>query len=222
MSVMTSPVSGVPVASGRRRRIPMRAAVACGLLAPGLFFAVMTVLGFAEPGYSAVRTAGSNLSLGQTGPYMIANFEVYGLLQLIFAAGLWRAYAGTRAGRIGTRAVTLGGAAFLIAGAFVTDPTAGKVVTVHGALHVGAALVLFFAAWPVAIIAFGRQLRRRRIFTAISITAAVLIPALFVATWINADLFGLVERLMLAAGFSWLTTLAIQLHRDTAAHDDER
>jgi hypothetical protein len=105
---------------------------------------------------SAIRTAASNLSLGHYGPVMITGFLAYGVAQMLFAVGLWRACRMSRPGRIGAGAVGAAGAAFVIAGVFVTDPRDGTVVTLHGALHVGAALVIFFAAWPVAMLAFAR------------------------------------------------------------------
>ncbi len=97
---------------------------------------------------------------------------------------------------------------------FVTDPAAGKVSTVHGALHVAAALTLFFAAWPTAISCFARRFSHRRLFAVLSWAAVVVIPVLFVATWVDAGIFGLLERIMLGAGFAWLTALAVRLHRD--------
>lgn len=109
-----------------------------------------------------MATAGSNLSITTYGPVMIAAFVVYGLLEMLFARGLWRAYRSTRAGRLGARAVGVGGAAFVVAGAFVTDPTAGAVVSVHGALHTAAALTLFFGAWPLAAAMFARHFRTVR------------------------------------------------------------
>ena len=183
-----------------------------GLIAPGLFFVTMTVLGFLTPGYSPVHTAASNLSLGKYGWVMIANFVVYGILEIIFARGLWLAYRSAQPGRLGARAVALNGVAFLVAGVFVTDPVAGKVTTLHGMLHVAAALALFFVAWPIAMIAFARYFRTARIFSVISMAAAVVIPVLFIATWADAGIFGLLERLMLAAGWAWLTVLAARLY----------
>jgi Protein of unknown function (DUF998) len=218
MVPMTTLINRPVRATGRMTdtwaRLTLIAPIA-GLIAPALFFSSMTVLGVLSPGYNAVTTAGSNLSLGTYGPVMIANFVVYGLLEMVFARGLWRISSGTRAGRLGARMVGAAGAAFLMAGVFVTDPTAGAVVSVHGALHVAAALTLFFGAWPVAAASFARHFCTQRVLAVGSAATALAVPALFVVTWVNPTIFGLLERIFLGIGFGWLTWLAARLLADT-------
>jgi hypothetical protein len=158
-------------------------------------------------GYDAISRFGSELSIGRLGWIMTANFLFLGLCEIAFAAGLHAVIGPARSGRLGARMVGVAGAAFLVLGIFVTD-LQGTVMTAHGALHSGAALVLFLVAFPAAGLAFGKRFRRERSFALFSRVTAIASPVLFIATFLSGDVLGLMQRILLGLVFIWLTMLA--------------
>ena len=99
-----------------------RPLLAIGVVAPLLFVVALLIEGFARPGYSSWRDMGSVLSVGPGGWQQIVNFIVCGLLIMVSAAGLARAYPATA---WGPRLVAIFGLSLVIAGAFSTDPASG-------------------------------------------------------------------------------------------------
>lgn len=190
-----------------------------GAAIPAGFFTMMTVLGQVTPGYDWVARYGSELSLGPLGWIMIANFIVLGVTELALAAALGRAAGDQVSGRVAAAAIGLLGAAFVTAGACVTDPA--RLVTGahtwHGVVHALMAVVIFFIATPVAALAAARRFRRQRGFAAYSALTAAGTPALLVATFVSGHLLGLTERIVIAFALAWLTTLALRLYRGNLA-----
>lgn len=183
-----------------------------GTIAPPLFFVVMIVLGEITPGYDPLSRFGSELSLGRYGWVMVTNFLLLGISMVALAAGLWREAHRRRRGSTGAFLVGLAGLAFLDAGVFVTD-LQGAPVTLHGGLHVLAALVLFLIAIPGACIAFARGHRQHRRFAIWSWVTAAASPSLFVVTFLSGPLLGLSERVLIGVDLAWLTIVAMLLTR---------
>ncbi len=202
----TRPVA--PAGTGSRLG---RVAGVAGMAVPGLFFAIMIVLGQITPDYDAISRFGSELSLGRYGWAMIANFIVVGTAVLGLAFALWHTAGSDRAGRLAARMVGAAGAAFLVAGIFVTDPH-GQVKTFHGALHFGAALVIFFIAVPVGGLAMSRRLRGLPWLSRYSALTGMATPLLFIATVMSGHYLGLVERIVIGVVLAWLTVLAAAVH----------
>jgi Protein of unknown function (DUF998) len=200
-------------ASGRDRRMPASWPLRAGVMAPAVFYTVMIVLGQVTPGYNAISRFGSELSLGRLGPIMIANFIILGLCEIAFAVKLRQLIGTQPSGRLGAAAVGLAGVAFLVAGVFVTDPQGTVPPTVHGILHVVAALMLFPLAIPVAGLAVARRFRRQHGFARYSAITAIASPLLFVATFMSGGLLGLMERILIGVDLFWLTLLAAQASR---------
>jgi hypothetical membrane protein len=189
------------------------------MAAPACFFAVMMVLGFVTPGYDWVSRYGSELSLGSLGWIMIANFIALGVVELALAAALARTIGDRASGWVVTAAIGLLGAAFVVAGVCVTDPSrlVSGAKTWHGVVHALMAVVIFFIATPVAGLAVARRLRRQRRFARYSVLTAVGTPALLVATFVSGSLLGLAERIVIAVALAWLTCLALQVRRGNLA-----
>lgn len=162
----------------------MRLASLAAMICPAVFFSVMMILGQVTPDYDWVARFGSELALGRYGTVMIANFLVLGLAVAGLAAVLWRVSGTQRSGKLAAAALGAAGVAFGVAGAFVTDP-AGKIHTVHGMLHLGAALVLFFAAIPTAGLAIARRYRTSGLLARYSAVTGLATPLLFVATLLS-------------------------------------
>ena len=186
-----------------------------GMVVPAGFFTVMMVLGLVTPGYDWVARYGSELSLGRLGWIMIANFIALGVAELAVAAALGRTIGDRVSGQVATAAVGLLGAAFVVAGACVTDKA--RLVTGahtwHGMVHGLMAAVIFFIATPIAALAMARRCRGQRSFARYSALTAVATPLLLVATFNSGGLLGLTERIVIAVVLAWLTIVALQLRR---------
>lgn len=118
----------------------------------------MMVLGLVTPGYDWVSRIGSELSLGSLGWIMIANFIALGVVALALAAALGGMIGDRPSGWVATAAVGLLGAAFVVAGVCVTDPSrlVSGAHTWHGVVHALMATVIFFVATPIAALAIAR------------------------------------------------------------------
>lgn len=214
-----------------------RLLLAIGVVAPPLFAVALLIEGFARPSYSSWRDMGSVLSVGPGGWQQILNFIVCGLLIMVSAVGLARAYPATA---WGPRLVAIFGLSLVIAGAFSTDPAngyppgsppSGGQQTWHGTIH-GANAILAFGSICLAAVIFGRAFardQRTRTWARYSYLTAIVGVMLFAASltvamldqrhvWHNAP-GGLLERLTIILAWSWLSLLslrALRSHRDAA------
>lgn len=208
---------------------PLRKALlAAGAAAGPLFTLGWIAAGIGRANYDPLRHPISSLAIGADGWTQTVNFIVTGLLMLAFAAGLrltLRHKGGTTWGPILIGAIGLG---LLGAGLFVTDPMNGYppgtialplTYTVAGRLHrLFSALV--FLGLPGACFVFARyfaRARQSRWVTYSNITGVAFI-LLFVLTSVGfaqagglAGYAGLLQRLTLTVGWTWLTLLAAAL-----------
>jgi hypothetical protein len=129
-----------------RYHIVRRGAIA-GIAGPLIFAAVVVILTVAE--YDFLRGLGwhpirrnevawpSSTALGPYGWLQVANFVIFGLLMLVFAAGLWRAAKARGWSRVGPVLMFVAGVALLILGFFKTDRPGAESFsgTMHGGLH---------------------------------------------------------------------------------------
>ncbi len=211
-----------PSASGAPEAPPLgwvARVASVAVVAPVLFFAVIMVLGFVTPGYNWTARYASELSLGGLGWVMIANFILFGLVELGLATALWPTVADRMSGWVAAIAVGVFGAAFVVAGVCVTDPA--KLVagshTWHGMVHALMAVVIFFIATPIAGLFTGFRFRHQIRLAAYCVVTAVATPALLVLTFVSGSLVGLTERIAIAVLLAWLTTVALQLRRGSIA-----
>jgi hypothetical protein len=196
-----------------------------GIAAPVLFVTGFLVLGATRPDYDAMRVFVSQLSLGDSGWLQIANFVVTGALLIAFAMGLARVTHSGPGSTWGPRLVAAVGLGFVIAGVFVTDPALGYPpgtpagLTMnpswHGAIHLVGAL-LVFGGLPAAAFVFARGFRRVGRMTAArwSLAGGVALLVFFIGANISANggaavdgVAGLLQRLAIVSGFSWLVAL---------------
>jgi len=200
--------------------------LACGAVGPALFVIVLLIEGATRPGYSAWRNFGSQLSLSDQGWEQIANFLMCGLLCLGFATGLRRALGGGKGAVAGPVALAVFGAALIVAGIFVTDPgldyPAGVPApaggpTPHAMVHALAGLFAFVSL-AVACFALARRFAgdaRWRGWAPYSILTGVVVALSLVVS--NApsflDLIGLIQRIGIIAGWTWIALLAVRLLR---------
>jgi hypothetical protein len=216
-----------------------RVQLACGVVGPPLFVAVFLIVSVAHPpGYNPMRHTVSAFALGDFGWVQTTNFLVTGGLLLAFALGLrpaMRRYGGGRwaPALVGLLAIGLIGSGVfaadpIAAGATATDPyPPGTVVesgrTLHGALHnlfgVPVFLGLPVACWVVArqLAAVGyKRWAGYSIGTAIAFLAGFVLTSTALAAQPSAlvpPVGGLLQRLTIVIGWTWLTALALHLLR---------
>src|SRR5215467_6152698 len=201
--------------------VATRLLLACGAIAPLLNIVVILILGATRPGYNAWYVPDSNLELGEGGWIQIANYIVTGVLLLGFAIGLRLFLRTGRGSTWGPILLGIYGLTFIAAGIFVTDPVLGyppgasSTPTVHGILH-DLFGQLQFISLSVACFVLARRDApdpARRGWTWYSVATGLLVvasDAFFFLTFEMGGPAGLVERIGIIGGCSWIALLAIR------------
>lgn len=195
-----------------------RVLLGSGVVGAGLFVAVFVVDGATRPGYRPAHHPVSALALGPRGWVQTANFIVTGLLMIAAAAGL-RAETGLV---IGPALLAIFGVSLVASGIFPMDAMQGyppgtplTTPTVYSRSHrlhdVFGFLV--FSALPAACFAFAISFTGGwRIY---SFTTAAALVALFVVFGIameaEAPRTGLIQRLMIVVGWTWIGLVCLYL-----------
>jgi len=213
-------------------RLSTTSLLRAGLVGPVLFVLVFIVDGATRPGYDPVKHFVSLLSLGEGGWLQIANFVVAGTLYGTFAVGVARTWTSGRAALAVPRALALVGVGLVVSGLFVADPALGyppgtpdvipTSASWHGGIHyLGAALV--FLGIPAAGLAAARRFAAegRTTLATYSRAMAVLVLVGWLAPFTVAQalgdgvrIAGLLQRMSVLAGFSWVAVLAVAIMRD--------
>lgn len=194
-----------------------------GMTAATLFVLVFAVEGALRPGYSALRTEISALSLGPRGWIQIGNFILSGGLLLLFSNGLLGQFR--RAGKptLGPVLLMITASCLLLSGPFVMDPpgTPRSLWTGHGWVHKLLGAVVF-TLFPVCCFVVGRAMRDRVSFRGWSRGAGWLIIAALVGmklaqTQPTGSFFavrlGLFQRVALMTYLAWVFTLAVKVRQ---------
>ncbi len=202
--------------------------LAGGALAGPLFTLMWIIEGATRSGYNPLRHPVSSLALGDFGWMQVINFIVAGLLTLAFAIGLWLTLRPQGGSTWGPLLIGVWAAGLLAAGIFVTDPVSGYPPespglllshTVHGNLHDLFSL-LGFLALTISCFVFASHFaaRNEQRWTIYSILTGILFPiGIFLASMAfgqNESLVafgGLIQRVTVTLGWTWLTLLAIHL-----------
>jgi hypothetical membrane protein len=210
-----------------RRATAQRVLLPCGVIAACLFVVVFLIAGAIRPDYSPLRHPVSSLALGDAGWVQVANFLVTGGLMVAFAGGLRAALRRYGAGIWAPLLVALVGIGLIGAGVFPADPVSGYPPgspmvadpTTLGTLH-NTFSSLVFLGLPVACVVVAYRFVRsdRKAWAAYSAGTAVVFLAGFVLAGIGfaqdptlMPIGGLLQRLTLIVGMSWLAALAIHL-----------
>src|SRR5258707_1264970 len=201
--------------------VATRLLLACGAIAPLLNIVVILVLGATRPGYNAWQIPDSNLELGAGGWIQIANYIVTGVLLLGFAIGLRRVL---RTSTWGPILLGIYGLTFIVTGIFVTDPVLGyppgasSAPTVYGTLHNLFGQLQFISLSAACFVLARRDAAdpARRGWVWYSLATGLLIAASDVAFVLTFKLWdggpvGLIERIGIIGGCSWIALLAIRL-----------
>lgn len=206
------------------RPLAIRPLLACGAIAASLNIVVVLLLGATRPHYRAWRMPDSLLELGDGGWIQIANYIVSGALLLGFAIGLRRCLGTGRASTWGPILLGVFGLTFIGAGIFVTDPMLGYPAgaagtqTVHGIFHIVFGQLQFSSLTAACFVLArrdaadpgGRGWARYSVATGLLVAASDVTFVLADSLWDGAPV-GLVERIGIFGGGSWIALLAIRL-----------
>jgi hypothetical protein len=202
-----------------------RALLRCGLVAGPAFVTAFLIEGGVRVGYRPLRHPVSSLALGPRGWIQTANFALTGALFLAAAAGLSRTGDPAAGRRPVPALVGAAGAGLIGAAIFPTDPVSGYPPAAPGALsgpsrtgtaHNLAAIPVFFGLPAAALACSWRSWRTgQRTFavygasTAITmLTSMTRAEAGFGQSPRLVNLGGLLQRVSIIVGFSWLTALS--------------
>ncbi len=181
----------------------------CGLITPLLFTILLIFASFLRPGYSQLSGMVSDLGVGTNAIIQNVNFVACGLLILGFAVGLHRELGRGQKTHLGPALVGGAGVMYSTAGIFPEAPCPYP-CTLHG---------LSAAFFPVMIIGIffvwlaQRQDRRWGRFASFSLVMSIvsfgvgLVPASLIP-----GMFGLFQRIILAALFLWVSVTAAKLY----------
>ncbi len=195
-----------------------RALLTIGGAGPILFLALATLNGLITPGYDMQKQAISELALGQNGWLQTANFFMFGLTIIAFAIGLFRSLP--RGSWVGATLLIISGLGIVASGIFPTD-LKGAPETDTGGLHnllfllVFLMLIISYVFWALSF----RRLAGWRAYTWFTAFMPVLVfGLLFVLIGFSSDIGdplyavgGLIQRLLLAVAFGWMTLTAWRL-----------
>jgi len=190
----------------------------CGAIAGPLFIFVVLIQDYTRPGFDPRLQPLSLLSLGEWGWVQIVNFVLAGVLNLLYAVGLWRTLHPGRAGTWGPLLIGAYGLGLILVGVFTTDPAHGfppgaiapTEPSGHGAVHALGALFVFVAL-TAALVVFGRFFleRKERWWAFYCIATAVVILLLFFGG-INSSVL-MARFLRLATLFGWMAASVIAI-----------
>ena len=213
-----------------------RARIVCGAIAGPLFIVAFTVIRRNRPGYDWQRHTVSSLAIGHRGWLQHANFLLAGVLYSVGARGLDRCPQRSIAPRAVPTLIAAAGIGLIGSGVFVTDPVDGfapetdsagpssnaalthTAPTGEGRMH-NLSAVPIFAGIPVAGLASAVVAARRRDYCWASYSAAsslamigsfLLMGAAFGGRAHLGGKGGIFQRISIASGFGWLSSLSIR------------
>jgi hypothetical protein len=211
-----------------RYHIVRRGALA-GIAGPLIFTTVAVILTVAE--YDFLRGLGwhpirptevnwpSSTALGPYGWIQVANFLIFGLLMLVFAAGLWNAAKARGWSRVGPALVFVAGLALLILGFFKTDRPGPE--SFSGIMH-GVGFFLLLLSMLLAFFAFAWTWRRdphwRGLLWYSLASGGLLIAVFFI---LSSFLGPFTIYLLLLLLFAWPVVVGARLRTTSSTPDGD-
>jgi Protein of unknown function (DUF998) len=217
---MTSQAQVTPSASAPTTHPLTRALLLCGAIAGPLFILTLLIQDYTRPGFDPRLMPLSLLSLGEWGWVQTLNFVVAGVLNLLYAVGLWQRLHAGRAGTWGPLLIGAYGLGLVAVGVFSTDPVQGfppgasapTVPSWHGVIH-GFGALFVFVTLTAALAVFVRLFlaRKERGWAVYCLASVVLILLLFVGGFTSAALSARTLRLAVVIGWMASSVIAIKL-----------
>lgn len=192
----------------------------CGAVAGPLFILVVLVQDYTRPGVDPRTQALSLLSLGPLGGVQMVNFALAGVLNLLYAVGLWRTLHPGRGGTWGPLLIGAYGVGLVTVGVFRTDPANGYPPGVpaathpswHGAIHALGGLFVFVTL-AAALIVLSRAFRAgpQRGWATYCLASATAILVVFFGGFTQPALAARTLRLGVLIGWMAASLVAIAL-----------
>jgi hypothetical protein len=192
----------------------------CGAIAGPLFLFTVLIQDYTVPDFNPRLHLLSQLSLGEWGWVQIANFVLAGVLNLLYAAGLWRRLHPGRAGTWGPILIGAYGFGLIVVGVFRTDPSNGFPLGVstptdpswHGAIHALGGLFTFLAL-AAALAVFARFFLERKEWgwAFYCLTSAIVFLVIFFGGFTVAAFTVRTLRLATLIGWMAASMIAIKL-----------
>ena len=192
----------------------------CGAIAGPLFIFTVLIQDYTRPGFDPRLDPLSLLSLGDWGWVQIVNFVLAGVLNLLYAGGLWRRLHPGRAGTWGPLLIGAYGLGLIAVGVFSTDPAHGFPPGVsapthpswHGALHALGGLFIFVVlATALAVFVRFFLARKERWWAFYCLASAILILLFFFGGINTTALMARFLRLATLVGWMAASVIAIKL-----------
>jgi hypothetical membrane protein len=200
-----------------------RTLLLCGAVAGPLFILTVLIQDYARPDFNPRLQLLSLLSLGEWGWVQIVNFVLAGVLNLLYAVGLWRRLHPGPAGTAGPLLIGAYGLGLVAVGVFTTDPSQGFPPGViaptqpswHGFIHALGGLFVFVVL-TAALAVFARFFlaRKERGWAFYCLASAVLILLFFFGGVNNPALMARFLRLATLIGWMAASVIAIKLLSD--------
>lgn len=210
-----------------------RTLLICGALVGPLFTIAWFIEGVTRIHYDPMRHPISSLALGEFGWTQIANFLVTGILTLVLAFGLRKAFKLEGATTWIPTLITIVGIGFLGTGFFATDPLSGYPLgtpamllppTLIGSLHLLFASFIF--GLPIACFLMARLFdeqgeRNWAIYSKVTAIAFMIVYLLAMAGFLQVpglvNYAGLLQRVSVIIGLAWMTLLPVYLLKHPSA-----
>ena len=210
-----------PVVAGlaRTERRPMGAIA--GLIAPGIFTALVVVQGWLQPDYSHIALPISALAAWPYGWVQAVNFFIYAGLLSTFATGLHRSIRPSRAGWVGPALLGVTAMGAILAGLSPWQRVEG--VFIEPPVHVAGAVTHFLGLSLAQLVISFRLFRDpewRSLAPYTAVSGGVLVTMFFgFALAVLPDeaplhpWAGLVQRAIVAIWMAWIMVAALRLWR---------
>lgn len=193
-----------------------------GAIAGPLFLLTVLIQDYTRPGFNPRIDTLSMLALGQLGWIQILNFTLAGVLNVLYAIGLWKRLHPGRAGTWGPLLIGAYGLGLVTVGVFRTDPANGFPQGVpaathpswHGVIHaLGGLFVFVVLAAALAVFVRFFLARRERWWAFYCLASAILILVFFFGSFFNQTLTAGCLRLGMAVGWMAASVVAMKLLR---------
>jgi hypothetical protein len=192
----------------------------CGAIAGPLFLFTVLIQDYTRPGFDPRLDVLSLHSLGDWGWVQITNFALAGVLNLLYAVGLWRRLHPGRAGTWGPGLIGAYGLGLLVVSIFRTDPANGFPPGVpaatqpswHGAVHaVGGLFVFVMLSAALAVFVRLFLAWKERWWAFYCLASVVLILLIFFTGFSSAAFTARFLRLATFIGWMAASLVAIKL-----------
>jgi hypothetical protein len=182
-------------------------------------FAAIVAVDLLNPQYDPVVEPASRYVHGTAGWLIVVSLLAIGVTSMVLVSRLGRPHLAGRAARIGRWALATWAGGVLVAAVFPADPPGqwshpSVSDTVHGlsawvaltAFPIGAVALTRAIGWPVRLV----------VPAILSVAATVILVVFFVDVIGGPTLptiFGLLERLTIAANVVWLSVATVTIHK---------